>query len=233
MTSKKTPYQDSVLGTNLWWLRAVIRFILAMMLFSIIAIILDIIYFKYVWGPDRGIERMESLIAYAFEYPLNQVLAEKCAEATYWIYFKWNLIDEAVRNYANGEIAPTIISRTYRNTLIIPFQSEMTVAMYGTKLFGIRMASMLQALPLLALTGLVAIVDGLVERYVRTKCVGNESSTIYHRAKFYAFRLVPPAAGLIYLAAPYAINPALIFIPTALLMGILLRTQMKYYKKYL
>ncbi len=233
MASKSTPYEESIIGSNLWWLKAILRFVLAMFMFSIIAIGMDIAYNKYVWAPGTGVTHMEEMINFALDRRVNQAFAENCADAVYWIYFKWNQIDASVMQYAQGEGTCTLMARTYRNTLIIPFQNELAIAMYGAKLFGIRMASLILALPLFLLTCVVAIVDGWTERYIRKMGVGNESSTIYHRAKFYAFKLIPPTAGLIYLAAPYTIEPATIFVPTAIVTGFLLRTQMKYYKKHL
>ena len=233
MASKATPYEDSILGANLWWLKAVVRFTMAMFMFSAIAMVLCLVYNRYVWDPDTGPDHLETMINFALDHRVNKEFAEKCSNLVYWLYFKWNLIDDTVRRFADGEPASTLIARKYRDVLIVPFHNQLAVAMYSAKLFGIRMASLILALPLFFLTCAVAIVDGLTERYVRKMCVGNESSTIYHRAKHYAFRLIPPTAGLIYLAAPYSIEPVLIFVPTAFLTGFLLRTQMKYYKKHL
>lgn len=231
--ASKDDYDTSVAGTNLWWLKAAVRFVLAMSMFSIIAIVLDLIFQKYVWEPGSGVEHMEEMIQFALEHPINQEFAQKCSEIVYWVYFKWNAIDDAVVQYVSGTLPDTIMARTYRNSLIIPHHDQLAVAMYGAKLFGIRMASFVLALPLFALTCGVAVIDGLTERYIRKMGAGNESSTIYHRAKFYAFHLTPPFASLIYLSLPYSIEPALIFFPTALITGLLLRTQMKYYKKHL
>jgi integrating conjugative element membrane protein (TIGR03747 family) len=233
VASSKTPYEESILGTNLWWLKAVVRFVMAMVMFSAISIGVNLVYNKYVWATGTGPDHLESMIGFALDHRVNPAFAEKCSDLAYWLYFKWNLIDDTVMRYANGEPASTIIARKYRDILIIPFQNELAVAMYSAKLFGIRMAGLILALPLFCLTCSVAVVDGLTERYVRKMCIGNESSTIYHRAKFYAFKLIPPTAGLIYLTAPYSIEPVLIFVPTALLTGLLLRTQMKFYKKHL
>jgi len=232
-SSNSTPYEASILGTNLWWLKALIRFALAMLLFSIIAIGMDLVYDRYVWKSGTGVAHMEEMTDFSLAHPVDKAFAEKCSALVYWIYFKWNLIDDSVVRFAQGEPATTMIAQNYRKVLIIPWQNELAVAMYGAKLFGIRMASLILALPLFALTCTVCIIDGLTERYIRKMCVGHESSTIYHRAKYYAFHLTPPTAGLIYLTAPYAIEPVWIFIPTALLTGFLLRTQMKYYKKHL
>ena len=215
MTSKND-YDTSIAGTNLWWMKSIVRFALAMLLFSFIAIMLDLVFTKFVWEPGTAVEHMEHMIQFALERPLNQAFAETCSDVVYWVYFKWNYIHDAVLNYAQGKVEQTIMARTYRNSLIIPHHDELAVAMYGAKLFGIRMASLILALPLFALACFVATVDGLAERYIRKMCAGHESSSIYHRAKFYAFRLTPPLAGLIYLSLPYSIEPALIFIPTAL-----------------
>ena len=231
--ASKNDYDTSIAGTNLWWLKAAVRFAMAMLLFSFIALAVDVIYVRRMWAPGTGVEHMESMIDFALGRPGNEAFTQACSEIVYWIYFKWNHIHEAVEQYAQGDVADTVMGRTYRNSLIIPFHDELAVAMYGAKLFGIRMANLVLALPLFALTCAVSVVDGLTERYIRKMGAGHESSTIYHRAKFYAFSLTPPFAGLIYLAAPYSIEPALIFIPTALFTGLLLRTQIKYYKKHL
>jgi integrating conjugative element membrane protein (TIGR03747 family) len=116
--------------------------------------------------------------------------------------------------------------------IFAPFGSDLEIMFSGAYLYGCRLAGLVSSIPLYFLICAVAIVDGLVERSVRRACLGNESAALYHRAKFWSFRLLPPISAMAWLCLPFPIHPIAVIAPTALFTGILLRLQMKYYKKY-
>lgn len=234
MTSgHKTDYENSIVGTGLWWLRSLLRLVMMLVMFCVTAMTVAIIHGKYALAPGTAIEHMQGLIGYVLDRTTNQEFARALAAGLYWLCFKWNGIHDAATEYDRGGPAWTLMSDLIRRTLIIPFNEPLMIAMLSVKLFGIRMAGLLQALPLFILTCVLAAIDGLSERYIRRCGLGRESAAIYHRAKHYAFRLLPPLAGFVYLVLPYPMEPAMVFMPVALMTGLLLRTQMKYYKKYM
>lgn len=100
-------------------------------------------------------------------------------------------------------------------------------------IFGAKLSSLLSALPLLALFAFAAIGDGLVARYVRREEGGNESATRYHLWKTIGHSWLPMIMALTFLLCPIAIEPLWFILPTALVTIIGLRSQTKYFKKYL
>ena len=79
--------------------------------------------------------------------------------------------------------APVSIPDTVlRNTYIANYQA-IRVAMVGTQLFGLRLASLALAAPALLIAYAFAVTDGLVGRAKRRAAGGRESASLYHRAK--------------------------------------------------
>lgn len=102
----------------------------------------------------------------------------------------------------------------------------------NTKLFAVRTATYLCALPLLILATALGVADGLVARAKRKACAGHESASLYHRAKL-GFSFICILAYVGYLALPEVIHPQQILIPLVGVLTLLVRTQSKFYKKYL
>ena len=128
--------------------------------------------------------------------------------------------------------APLSIPDTVvRDTYIANFEA-IRVVMVGTQLFGIRLATLLMATPLLALAYLVALTDGLVQRAVRRASGGRESASLYHRAKHLQVMLLT-MCGAISLLLPLSIDPRWIWAPGIVVLAILVRFQWVYYKKHL
>jgi integrating conjugative element membrane protein (TIGR03747 family) len=106
------------------------------------------------------------------------------------------------------------------------------LAVANTGLFAVRTATYLCALPLIALGVLLGVTDGLVARAKRKACAGHESASIYHRAKL-GVSFVAILGYVVYLALPEVRQPALLLVPLAAVVALLVRAQCAYYKKYL
>lgn len=102
----------------------------------------------------------------------------------------------------------------------------------GTYIFATRTAMYLCALPLLLLAAAVGLVDGLVARAQRQANAGRESASIYHRAKL-AMTFVPIMGYLVFLAVPTIGAPCPSLIALGVAVGLCVRIQASYYKKYL
>jgi integrating conjugative element membrane protein (TIGR03747 family) len=74
------------------------------------------------------------------------------------------------------------------------------------------------AAPLFLLVWSLGLVDGLTQRTIRRACAGRESSSMYHRAKFFQFAGLATGA-MVYLMWPVSIRPEWIVLPLALLTG--------------
>jgi len=103
------------------------------------------------------------------------------ANFLYAMLFKLTGIHDMGARFAEG-VALSIPDTVVRDTYIANFQA-IQVAMVGTQMFGIRLATLLMFTPFLGLVYLVALTDGLVQRAVRRASGGRESASLYHRAK--------------------------------------------------
>ena len=85
---------------------------------------------------------------------------------------------------------------------------------------------------LFLMAAFVGLVDGLVRRDIRRFGAGRESGFIYHRARA---SLIPLAVlpWVTYLALPVSVNPLLILLPSAALLGVAVCIAAATFKKYL
>lgn len=95
-------------------------------------------------------------------------------------------------------------------------------ALYQVQLYGVRLAIALLSIPAFIVIGLVAAIEGLVDRELRKAGADVEHALVYHFAKAW---LVPTLTmtWVVYLSLPISIHPNWIFIPGALLFGYALR----------
>ena len=110
-------------------------------------------------------------------------------------------------------------------------RDHLQASTYVTQTFVIRLALILFSLPIFALAVLIGAVDGLVERDLRRWGGGRESSNVFNLAR----RSVVPsfvAACVVYISLPFSINPVLIIIPFATLIGLATRIAFERFKKY-
>lgn len=105
-------------------------------------------------------------------------------------------------------------------------------ALQVLQLFAVRLAVLALAVPAFVLFGVVGLVDGLVQRDLRRRGAGRESSFIYHHAR----ASIPPlllAPFITYLALPVSLHPGWIMLPAALLTGLAVALTARSFKKYL
>ncbi|EOF5434505.1 TIGR03747 family integrating conjugative element membrane protein [Salmonella enterica] len=101
-----------------------------------------------------------------------------------------------------------------------------------TLTFLLRLAILLQALPLFALTITIGLIDGLVRRDLRRFGAGHESGFVYHHAR----RMIGStlaATGLVWLTVPVFLKAGYILVPGAILIGLVISLTLGVFKKYL
>lgn len=101
-----------------------------------------------------------------------------------------------------------------------------------TLTFLLRLAILLQALPLFALIIVVGLIDGLVRRDLRRFGAGHESGFAYHHAR----RMIGSslaATGLVWLAVPIFLQPGGVLVLGAMVTGIGISVAIGTFKKYL
>lgn len=111
------------------------------------------------------------------------------------------------------------------------FEDYLQASTYVTQTFVIRLVLILFSLPIFLVAALVGGVDGLVERDLRRWGGGRESSNVFNLAR----RSVVPsfvAACVVYISLPFSINPVIVILPFAFLLGLAVRIGFERLKKY-
>ncbi len=227
----------------LWPLKLVFYTWLTLALMALASMGMEILLAKQVWGDAAALAQVQQTLRQDIELthslrpeaPLTG-LAKTCARGVYGFFFQLIPIERWMTNAALLPANPDI--PTYggdiiaRNHLVYHLQDELYLAMVRAQIFGVRLAILIGALPLFLLVWALGLVDGLTQRSIRRACAGRESSSMYHRAKFFQFAGLATGA-MLYLMWPVSIRPEWIVLPLALLIGLLSRVQWTYLKKYL
>lgn len=229
-------HEGGFAGALLAPLKLVFALTLAFIGFLVVAWIVDWTFVFKVW-PD-GIDRLKGILATDLARGLELAqwqggvpsAVTGTANFLYALVFRVTGIHDMGMRFAEGmalSIPDTIVRNTY-----LANREVIEVAMIGTQLLGVRLATLALLVPLLVTLYLVATADGLTQRAIRRACGGRESASLYHRAKHLQIVLVVMAAALS-LIQPVSIDPRLIWVPGALLVGLLARLQWACYKKHL
>ena len=229
-------HEGGFAGALLAPLKLVFALTLAFIGFLVVAWIVDWTFVFKVW-PD-GIDRLKTILATDLARGIELAqwqggvpsAVTGTANFLYELVFRVTGIHDMGIRFAEGaalSIPDTIVRNTYLANI-----EAIEVAMIGTQLLGVRLATLALMVPLLVLIYVVSAADGLTQRAIRRACGGRESASLYHRAKNSQVVLVV-MAGALSLIQPVSIDPRLIWVPCAVLVGILARLQWAYYKKHL
>lgn len=152
------------------------------------------------------------------------------SEGAYRVVFVWSGLEAAHYRAVTG-LAPSLGDEALYRWLA-HHEETVGVAMVITRIYGAKIAMLAGALPLFLIAYAVAMVDGLVARYVRKQGGGRESAFIYHRAKW-AIVTLSGSAVMFLLLLPLSYSPRWILPAVAAMVGLLARMQWAFYKKYL
>lgn len=157
-------------------------------------------------------------------------LAVRMANLLYTVIFRTTGIHEMGKHFADGtalSIPDTIVRNAYLENYEV-----IQVAMLSTQIIGVRLVTLVAALPLVILAYAVAMTDGLVQRAIRRVSGGRESSSIYHRAKYFQYVLVMMCMT-IFLLWPSSIDFVAMSSVALAIAVVLVSVQCSYYKKHL
>jgi len=237
MASRNASFHESVVaGALLAPLKLVFALLLAFVGFLLAVWVVDWIFVFKVW-PD-GIDRLKSILAADHARGLELAAWQGgvpgavtgTANFLYGLVFRMTGVHDMGMRFAEGaalSIPDTIVRNTY-----IANRDAIEVAMIGTQLLGVRLATLIMVAPLLALVYLIGATDGLTQRAIRRACGGRESASLYHRAKYLQVALMVIAL-LIGLLWPASVDVRWIGLPLTAILGVLARLQWAYYKKHL
>lgn len=182
----------------------------------------------WFWEPEHSQKILQKEMDYLSEFNRNMLLG----------VYPSDLGDQFVNN------ADKVVSFLHLREISAYFVDGVMgtvtrIAVYGIDalvntifIFAIRSAICLSAITGFILVGLVAFIDGMVERDIRKACAGIESAMLYHRAK----RLIVPILYLSfggYLTAPISIHPTLVFLPVMALFAVAVFLTARSFKKFL
>lgn len=237
MASRNASFQEGVFaGALLAPLKLGFALLLGLVGIVVLAWIIDWTLVFKVW--PEGVGRLKGILAADLTRALE--LAEwqggvpsavtGTANFLYGLVFGVTGIHDMGLRFAEGaalSIPDTIVRNSYLTNT-----DAIEVAMIGTQLLGVRLATLGMMVPIIFLIYLVAAADGLTQRAIRRACGGRESASLYHRAKHLQVMLVA-MGGVLVLILPVSIDPRLVGVPVAFLIGILARLQWACYKKHL
>lgn len=237
MASRNASFHEGgIAGALLAPLKLAFALMLTFLGILVAAWIVDWTFVFKVW-PD-GIDRLRSILAadlaHARELAAWQGGAQGAvtgaANFLYALVFRVTGIHDMGMRFAEGaalSIPDTIVRNSYLANI-----EAIEVAMIGTQLLGVRLATLALIAPLLGLVYFVATADGLTQRAIRRASGGRESASLYHRAKHLQVAAVGTGV-LAVLIWPGPVDWPVVGIPVTAVVGFLARLQWAYYKKHL
>ena len=237
MASRNASFHEGVVaGALLAPLKLAFVLLLGLVGILVVAWVVDWIFVFKVW--PEGVGRLKGILAADLARGIELAAWQNgvpkavtgAANFMYGLVFGATGIHDMGMRFAQGaalSIPDTIVRNSYLANM-----DAIEVAMIGTQLLGVRLATLAMMAPLLVLIYLVAAGDGLTQRAIRRACGGRESASLYHRAKHLQVMLLA-MGGVLTLVQPVSIDPRWIWMPGALLVGLLARLQWACYKKHL
>lgn len=230
MPDAKSASEEGLTRIVFWPIWKAARWLAMLFFLSVLSVIVSIAAWRYqVNVPlDGASVRMDArymavLVERSLEYSAYQPVSQVIARGNYALLFKATGIHSALLyGTENG-----LLSRLTRS-----FPIEIGVAMQASRLYGMRLGNVLMMIPLIILVVSLATLDGLVERAIRTASAGHESATRFRIARHYAYTLLPPLVGIVYLCLPLDWRPGDVLFPALAVSAVLIRTKWAYYKKH-
>jgi hypothetical protein len=215
-----------------WLFDTIVHLGLWLLLITFFAVLVDLVA-AYLWWRDDPVAGIEALIRYYLAQTTDPELARQAADATYWSWFGWTGIDASARGWQADAATTHSLAGVWRPMMSGVLHTGLIVAMDAVRLFGIRAAMLAMTVPQFALAMVVAVVDGLVSRYIRRAQGGHESATRYHHAKALLLFGLIPVLAIVWLVAPVELPIDVLFWPVSLAVVFALWNMARFYKKYL
>lgn len=238
MSSAAPPKPSVGLNSITWPFRVALWLITFLLSSWGLAMVMGVVFHYQFWphmGADPFNEALQTLFDDALQasthFSLNAAkLTLWLSNGAYQLVFVMTGLETAYFRAITGQAGKGLDAGLYR---WLADQQELIEALMAmTRLYGARMAMMLGALPLLVLAYVTGMVDGLVARHIRKEGGGRESSWLYHRAKW-AIITLSGTAIMVVLLVPINYSPSWVLPIGAATLGVLVRMQWAYFKKYL
>ncbi len=154
----------------------------------LLAWIVGLVWVANVW-PDR-VAGMQSLLvkelatgsAIVIRQGGDPATLTVAANSLYWLLFESTDIIAMARGFNVRE--PASIPDTVVREAWVARHEAIETIMLGTQLLGLRASILTRFFPLLVLSQVVGMAEGLSHRAVRRSRAARESANLYHRAKY-------------------------------------------------
>lgn len=225
-----------ILGTFELCLR-LLGLLFASLLFSIL---LEFVGMLWFW-PEQGWHHSHAMwlseLGWLSNHFRSSLLVQEPALATAKILERLNDWVVVRSGWAQSDIQLKQLSREVSlqgqlAQVYVAGQDYLLAVIFTVFTFVVRLIVLSLATPIFLLAVLTGIVDGLMRRDLRKFGADRESSYVYHRAK----RMLPPlivSPWAIYLSLPWSVNPILVLLPCAALLGWMVAITATTFKKYL
>ena len=222
--------QDGISQTVLWPFWFAGKLLLSILLLSLLSQIICVgaYHFQAKGRLDGEVvpitpQYMNALVDRAEQHAAFGVISEQIAKTNYGLWFKLSGIDTAAQRRDSSRLMDRIV---------LQHPAHFLVGMHAASLFGLRLGNVLTFIPLMLLIIGLATIDGLVERKIRTACAGHESATKFRFARRFAYTLLPPIIGIVFLCLPIDLDVGEVVFPALLITAVLVRMKWTYYKKH-
>ncbi len=220
----KTIKNETAFSRLFWWPFEVLKWIFYSLAGSII---LEWILMTVVWY-EQGAKHSEQILANEWRYikgaetqPVwglkspTVIAINLTTGMDYWL-LQWTGIEFIFTSI--GKIG----------TLV---QEYIIASLNVARIFLLRLAIAITSMPLFILFAFWGFIEGLIDRDLRKFGGDIEHGLLYHYGK-YITKGVVITPIIIYLAVPVSLNPALLFIPFAMLIGWLMMLISSKFTKY-
>lgn len=215
----------------------VIGLLIASLLFSILIEFAGLLLF---WG-DQGWRHSQAMLNSELgwlseHFKCSLLIQQPGPTIIQWLDLinQWLLVKTGFADFAQQARVSSMGNNFWGwiNQLYVSIEDFVLAAVYVTFTFVVRLTILVLATPLFLLASLTGFIDGLMRRDLRKFGAGRESSFVYHRAKrgVIPLLLVP---WIIYLSLPFSLNPMVVFLPCAVMLGITVAITATTFKKYL
>lgn len=236
---RRHPAQRGIISRALGSVARVAGWLMAALLFSIVIEWAGML----LWWKDEGSLHSRAMLQQELSY-LNEDFrrsavssdparfARRFADGFYYYLFEWTHLVDFIRWLKQPPRPDESRILAVLRSAYAQSAEYVLAAMTVTQVFAVRLAVLTLAMPVFVLFGLVALVDGLVQRDLRRWSGGRESSFVYHHAKKVIFPAVI-LAWVVYLGMPTTIHPNYVILPFAALFALAMAVAAGSFKKYL
>ncbi|MDF5890283.1 TIGR03747 family integrating conjugative element membrane protein [Pseudomonas syringae pv. syringae] len=215
----------------------IIGLLVASLLFSILIEFAGLLLFWSDQGWRHSQAMLSSELGWLSEHFKSSLIIQKPGPTiVQWLDFlnQWLLVKTGFADFAQRARVSSQGNGLWSwiNQLYVSIEDFVLAAVYVTFTFVVRLTILALATPLFLLAMFTGFVDGLMRRDLRKFGAGRESSFVYHRAK----RAVIPlliVPWIIYLSLPFSLNPLVIFVPCAAMLGVTTAITAATFKKYI